>query len=256
MLESARVPVALVVIPCHNEELRLDVAAFKAFTRGQPNVSFVFVDDGSKDGTRGVIEALVRHAPSRFQLVALDVNQGKAEAVRQGIVAALDRNPEYVGFWDADLATPLDEIQEFVTLMEDRRDVDIVYGARVMVMGRHIERSAFRHYAGRVYATAASNVLRLPVYDTQCGAKLFRVTGTMRSVFGERFLVNWTFDVEILARFITRHPEGEAYVRRALYELPLRKWVEVGGSKVKPSDFGRGLRDLWRIHHRYLRGRA
>lgn len=249
-------PVALVVIPCHNEEQRLDVAAFKEFTRGQTDISFVFVDDGSKDGTRGVIEALVRHAPSRFQLVALDVNQGKAEAVRQGIVAALDRRPEYVGFWDADLSTPLDEIREFVDLMEEKNEIDIIYGARVMVMGRTIERSPFRHYAGRVYATAASSVLRLPVYDTQCGSKLFRVTDTMRRVFGERFIVNWTFDVEILARFITEHADGELYVRRALYELPLRRWVEVGGSKVRPSDFGRGLRDLWRIHHRYLRGRT
>lgn len=249
-------PLALVVIPCHNEEQRLDVAAFKAFAKEQSGISFVIVDDGSKDGTRGVIEALVRHAPSRFQLVALDVNRGKAEAVRQGIVAGLDRRPDYVGFWDADLSTPLEEIGEFVNLMEDRRDVDIIYGARVMVMGRTIERSAFRHYAGRVYATAASNVLRLPVYDTQCGAKLFRVTAAMRDVFADPFLVNWTFDVEILARFITRHPEGEAYVRRALYELPLRRWVEVGGSKVRPSDFARGLRDLWRIQRKYLRGRS
>jgi glycosyltransferase involved in cell wall biosynthesis len=252
----SNVPVALVVIPCHNEEQRLDVAAFKAFTREQSGISFVFVDDGSKDGTRGVIEALVRHAPSRFQLVALDVNQGKAEAVRQGIVAAVDRNPDYVGFWDADLSTPLDEIGEFVAHMEEKPEVDIVYGARVMVMGRTIERSPFRHYAGRVYATAASNVLDLPVYDTQCGAKLFRVTDTMRKVFSERFIVNWTFDVEILARYITTHPEGDAYVRRALYELPLRRWVEVAGSKVRPSDFGRGLRDLWRIHNRYLRKRS
>jgi dolichyl-phosphate beta-glucosyltransferase len=248
-------PLALVVIPCHNEEQRLDVAAFKAFAKAQTAISFVLVDDGSKDGTRGVIEALVRHAPDRFQLVALDKNQGKAEAVRQGIVAAVDRRPDYVGFWDADLSTPLEEISEFVALMEEKREVDIIYGARVMVMGRTIERSPFRHYAGRVYATAASNVLGLPVYDTQCGAKLFRVTDTMRRVFGERFIVNWTFDVEILARFITEHPDGEAYVGRALYELPLRRWVEVAGSKVRPSDFGRGLRDLWRIHHRYLRGR-
>lgn len=243
------------MIPCHNEELRLDVPAFKAFIHEHANISFVFVDDGSKDGTRGVIEALIRHAPRRFQLVALDVNQGKAEAVRQGVVAAIDRNANYVGFWDADLSTPLREIVEFVALMDEHREIDIVYGARVMIMGHVIERSRLRHFAGRIYATAASNVLKLPVYDTQCGAKLFRVSDTMRKVFAERFLVNWTFDVEILARFMTLHPDGEAYVRRALHELPLRRWVEVAGSKVTPADFGGGLRDLWRIHHHYLRGR-
>ncbi len=255
MFECPRlVPFVALVVPCYNEEHRLDVAAFQRFSLPGTRVRIILVDDGSRDRTRQVIEGLVRDAPDRFQLVALPENQGKAEAVRQGMLAALEHDPDYFGYWDADLSTPLEELSEFVDLFRRVPDADIVFGARVMVMGRVIVRSQFRHYAGRVYATAAATVLGLPIYDTQCGAKLFRATAEMRRVFADRFLVNWTFDVEILARCMTMHPEGAAYVKRALHELPLRRWVEVGGSKVRPTDFGRALRDLCLIQRHYLRG--
>jgi hypothetical protein len=104
-----------------------------------------------------------------------------------------------------------------------------------------------------MFATAASFLLDLPVYDTQCGAKLFRVNDDARALFADPFSVNWTFDVEIIARLqahLTGIPSaGDASTR--IYELPLNEWRDVAGSKVRPTDFLKGLLELWRIYRRY-----
>jgi hypothetical protein len=121
-------------------------------------------------------------------------------------------------------------------------------------MGRRIERNALRHYAGRIFATLTSLTLNLPVYDTECGAKLFRCTPVLAALFDEPFLTRWTFDVEIIARMIQAHAAGRAPdPHEAICEHPLQRWQDVPGSKVSPLDFFRGIRDLCRIRLRYLR---
>ncbi len=240
----------VLVVPCYNEEKRLDVNAFTSFALPGHFVDFRFVDDGSKDETARVLESI---ASARGGVVVqrLERNSGKAEAVRQGFVAALAEKPDYVGYWDADLAAPLSELADFVGLVESRRDVDIVFGSRVKLMGRSIERLAWRHYLGRISATLVSLTLKLPIYDTQCGHKLFRATDLLARVFAEPFLTRWVFDVEILARFLAMDPHGRDHVASSIYEYPLKHWVDVRGSKVKPTDFARALGDLATIKRRY-----
>jgi dolichyl-phosphate beta-glucosyltransferase len=233
------------VVPCYNEEQRLDLDAFRAFDAGSDQTGFLFVDDGSRDGTRRLLQS------NGFDVLGLDPNVGKAEAVRRGILEAIGRGAEVVGFWDADLATPLSELPLFIDVMKDRPAIEMVYGARVRLLGREISRDESRHYFGRIGATLISRTLGLAVYDTQCGAKLFRVNDTIRQVFATPFLSRWIFDVEILARFVKlRGRDGAA---RAIYELPLRVWKDVKGSKLRSTDFLRALRDLWRIRSAYKR---
>ena len=233
------------VVPCYNEEQRLDLDAFRGFDGGSDRVGFLFVDDGSRDGTRRLLQS------NGFDVLILDRNVGKAEAVRRGIVAAIERGAEVVGFWDADLATPLTELPLFLDVVKERPAIEMVYGARVRLLGREISRDEGRHYFGRVGATLISRTLGLAVYDTQCGAKLFRVNDTIREVFATPFLSRWIFDVEILARFVKLR--GRDAAARAIYELPLRRWKDVKGSKLRSTDFIRALRDLWRIRSAYKR---
>ena len=109
------------------------------------------------------------------------------------------------------------------------------------------------HYLGRIFATVASKTLSLPIYDTQCGAKIFKVTPELTHVLAQPFLSRWIFDVEIVARYLQRC--GREFCFSSMYEFPLDAWEDVGGSKLRPFDFFYAAFDIFRIHRRYLSSR-
>jgi dolichyl-phosphate beta-glucosyltransferase len=235
-----------IVVPCYNEAARLPQSAFDDFLSRHDDVGFVLVNDGSKDETLEVLRKLEGRWPGRVEVVDQQPNQGKAEAVRVGMLRAMDGRGTYAGFFDADLATPLEAIPEFVEVLDRNPRIDVVLGARVALLGRKVERNAARHYLGRVFATAASLVLGLPVYDTQCGAKLLRSTPVLRALFDRPFGSRWIFDVELIARYLTAPGASEG-----LYELPLQSWIDVAGSRVKARDFLRAAGEMAAIYRTY-----
>jgi dolichyl-phosphate beta-glucosyltransferase len=248
MAQMARAPSMLtqIVVPCFNEGTRLPVAAFDEYLGSCEDVCFVFVNDGSADNTLEVLNSLGKRWPHRVRVIDQQPNRGKAEAVRQGVLGVLAK-ARYVGYFDADLASPLSAITDFVEVLDANSAIDIVMGARVALLGRDIRRQSRRHYLGRVFATAASLVLALPVYDTQCGAKVFRVKDPlMLELFGSPFGSRWIFDVEILARYL-----AGSGTKSGIYELPLRRWTDVGESRVKPLDFMRASGEMASIYQRY-----
>src|SRR5205814_1806905 len=121
--------------------------------------SFLFVNDGSSDDTGQLLDDLCVANPASLSALHLRENRGKAEAVRRGVLQAFLRRPKYVGYWDADLATPLDAISDFSDYLATHSRVEIVLGARVRLLGRKIKRRLSRHYAGRLFAAAAAGVL-------------------------------------------------------------------------------------------------
>ena len=189
----------IVVVPCYNEAARLDTSAFREFAAQHAAVHFLFVDDGSRDTTADMLDGLRQSEPERFSVLVLGANAGKAEAVRNGLLKACGMEPTYVGFWDADLATPLDDIVRFMALLEGRPDIEMVFGSRVHLLGRSVRRKLTRHYLGRVFATVAAFALGVGIYDTQCGAKIFRVSDGLRQRLREPFIGGWIFDVELIA---------------------------------------------------------
>jgi dolichyl-phosphate beta-glucosyltransferase len=248
---SAEEPHLCLVIPCYNEAARLNVPAFRDFVVKTGGVDVVFVDDGSDDSTASVLAEIREGLEHRVNVITCSTNRGKAEAVRLGILEGI-ADPTYriFGYWDADLATPLNSVCRLAKVLDLNEDVDLVLGSRVKLCGRHIERRAVRHYLGRVFATAVSVVLRLPIYDTQCGAKLFRATAEMKAIFAQPFLSRWIFDVEILARMLVRTNPKD--VESRTYEYPLEEWRDISGSKLRPKDFFRALFDIVRIKNRYF----
>jgi dolichyl-phosphate beta-glucosyltransferase len=240
-------PRLTIVVPCFNEARRLSGDTFLAFADAHPWLRFVFVDDGSTDATQSILQKLARRAPHCVSVLPLLSNHGKAEAVRQGCLHALQSKPLYFGYWDADLATPLEEIPRFIQILDHHPSILLVIGSRVRLLGRSIRRSWVRHYLGRVFATCASGVLGLPIYDTQCGAKVFRFTPTTASVFQNAFISRWLVDLEIIRRLRGTSVGAGCHFGDALYELPLDTWNEVAGSKLSLLQAIGAAYDLCRI---------
>jgi dolichyl-phosphate beta-glucosyltransferase len=249
-------PHLALIVPCYNEALRLDPEAFLQFVTTHPGVQLVMVDDGSLDATGEILERMRVAAPAAVIVLRHSPRRGKAEAVRAGILAGIAQRSALVGFFDADLSTPLRAIDDFLVVLRDRPIVEFVLGSRVMLMGRDIRKKATRHYLGRVFATAVSQALDLPVYDTQCGAKILRVNAATASLFAAPFRSPWIFDVELIARYLRLPVDpGEPARRDRLYELVLPAWHDRPGSKLRWYDFVRALVDLryiWRerVAHR------
>ena len=245
------------VVPCYNEAQRIKLHDFAHFLGSAPSAGIIFVDDGSTDHTRDLVQSLVGRFDGRAVVITLPKNAGKAEAVRLGLLHARGSSAAVVGFWDADLATPLTAVFDLLAVLETHAHVDWVLGSRVRVLGRDIERSALRHYLGRVFATAASLTLAMPVYDTQCGAKLFRATPELDAVLAEPFISHWIFDVEMIARFdAVRVLNGAPHAVTAIHEFPLARWADAGASKVRVRHFFQALLDLARICHARNRAMA
>ncbi len=228
-----------IIVPCYNESKRINPNAFLCALEKDLNLSFLFVNDGSTDETLSVLKSIKEKNPTQVEVVSLEKNSGKAEAVRRGILKALEGQFDNVGYWDADLATPLDAIEVFCRLL-DSTDAEIVIGSRVRLLGRKIERRAMRHYLGRIFATCASMLLDISIYDTQCGAKIFRNSASLSQVFGKPFKVKWTFDVEMFARFPIVMGASPFEISSRWVEYPLDEWVDVKGSNIKGKDFIRG----------------
>lgn len=247
-------PELALVVPCYNEAARLVPEAFLDFADSRPHVRLVMVNDGSTDATDAVLATMQAKAPGSIAVLRHARRRGKAEAVRTGIAAGLDRRAAFVGFIDADLSTPLAAIDDFLALFRRRPALEFVIGSRVMLLGRDVTRKMTRHYLGRVFATAVSLALDLPVYDTQCGAKVLRVNDSTATLFAEPFRSHWIFDVELIARFL-RLPAGtdEPSRRDRLYELVVPAWHDVPGSKLRWHDFVRAAADvahIWRDRRR------
>lgn len=246
----------VLIVPCYNEAARLDGDAFLRGLDAVPGLALRFVDDGSTDGTLEVLEAVRRRRIDRIAITRCARNGGKSEAVRQGVLAALrDGAPRYVGYWDADLATPLDEVPRFVARLEERPEVRVVLGSRVRLLGHRIKRKASRHVFGRGFATTVSTMLSLHVYDTQCGAKLFRVVPGLADAFGAPFMSRWVFDVELLVRLMEQWDADGIEAADVVVEQPLASWEDVAGSKVTLTDAVRAIGEVAAIgvrHRAYL----
>jgi dolichyl-phosphate beta-glucosyltransferase len=244
-----------IVIPCFNEERRLDEARFVELAE-QRKAHLFFIDDGSRDRTADVLEGVRARVRDAIDVHRLPKNQGKAEAVRQGLRLALERGFELVGYADADLATPPAELLRMLELMEKSPHLDVAIGSRVLLIGRRIERKATRHYLGRVFATFAANVLRTPFYDTQCGAKFFRKTAALETALAERFVSRWAFDVELLGRLLVGSSGVAGLPLDRVREVPLEEWIDKPGSKLRFTDMAKTIVDLAKIELDLDRRRA
>ncbi len=225
-----------IIIPCYNEANRLHLEVFLNFARLNPKISFVFVDDGSKDLTISLLCGAMAALPKQVDVLMMARNAGKAEAVRHGLKFAAQRGDKYVAFLDADLATPLDAINDFISVAERLDDIDVVFGSRAGGLGRRVCRDLHRKMISLVCASMGRLATGLALKDTQCGAKLFRNTPHLKACLDTPFTAGWLFDVELFLRI--SNPDRQE--RKNFFEYPVLEWTEIPNSNIKFSDVIKG----------------
>ena len=130
------------------------------------------------------------------------------------------------------------------TINEFEKIYPPTYHAYNKRLGATIERKTTRHLLGRVFFTFANMIIKLPAYDTQCGAKLFR--SELLFLFEEKFITKWLFDIEILGRY--RNKYGIKAALDNIIEVPVNSWMEVGGSKFEFVHMLKAPFELYSIH--------
>jgi glycosyltransferase involved in cell wall biosynthesis len=224
-------------LPAYLHELlpALDAARFAC--------DVLIVDDGSGPDEAGYLrdltETLRPAHPRLLPPLCLDENRGKGGAVRAGWELAVDC--DWVGFVDADGAVPVREVIRLLTFASIVAPPTAIFGSRVRMLGRRVERSALRHWSGRFFAFLVALTVSSRVYDSQCGVK-FLPAAALRHIAPWLREVGFCFDVEILAALET------AGVR--IEEVPI-DWTDTPGSKVRLlRDTFRMALALLRISHR------
>lgn len=245
-------PKTCVIIPCYNEAKRLPFDAFREFCQANTDISFCFVNDGSADNTAELLNDFHKELPTQVLVVDLKKNGGKAEAVRQGMLTVTDNKYsfDFVGYFDADLATPLSEIHHFLGYYSRHPDCVFLLGSRVKKIGAAIQRNGLRHILGRLLATLFGVMLRLGVYDSQCGAKMIK-TAVAKEIFQTVFISKWLFDIELILR--TKQLIKNNKINGYIYEKPVYFWSEIKDSKIKWFDVFPVLYDVYKIRKQYIK---
>ncbi len=232
-----------VVIPAFEEAARLGptLERVRTYLAARPFDSEVLVVvDGGRDGTLGLVRNLARTWPA-LRVLDNGVNRGKGYSVRRGMLAARGR---YLLFSDADLSTPIAEVERLVAALEAGADVAI--GSRALVDSDvRVRQAWWRQSMGRVFNRFVRLVAVPDLRDTQCGFKCFR-RDAARRIFARQRIARFSFDVELL------------WIARTLgyrvAELPVT-WINHPSSRVHPlSDSCRMLVDLMCLRFNDWRG--
>lgn len=240
-------PFVSIIIPAFNEEKRLEstlnrVTEYFSTSAQWKTFEVLVVDDGSTDGTAALVRRW-EEGPHPVRLLSNPGNRGKGYSVRHGMQRATG---EWRLFSDADLSTPIEELEKLYEATQQR-------GCAIAIASRAVDRSLieqrqswFREWGGRGINLIMRLTLGLRIQDTQCGFKLFRADAA-DAIFPLQLVEGFGFDPELL--FLGRK------LGYGICEVPAR-WAHVEGSKVRLfADSIRMVLDFLAIRWRWLRGR-
>jgi dolichyl-phosphate beta-glucosyltransferase len=236
-------PSFAIIIPCYNEEKRLQVSEFTQFIKLHKDITILFVNDGSSDNTINLLKS-ISSINENIGFIDFPDNKGKGEAVRQGIIHALKKQPfDYVGYLDADLSTSLKEYYDLCIHCFEK-NADFAFGSRIKKLGSDIKRSYLRHISARMLVTIIDKKFALGYYDTQCGTKVFK-SSILQAILNKPFMTKWFFDIEI---FLRLRKENENYIG---IEYPLKKWHNVKGSKINILSLPLVCKEVFALFSKY-----
>jgi dolichyl-phosphate beta-glucosyltransferase len=226
-----------IIIPAYNEAQRLPAtleAIFSYLQRQPYQAEVLVVDDGSVDGTAD----LVRASQHPIRLIQQPRNLGKGAAIRTGMLAA-------TGDWrytcDADLSTPIDELDHLLSLIEQ---ADVIIGSRRMP-GSAVTQAQprWKVWFGQMGNLAIQLLAVRGLHDTQCGFKLFH-RRTM-PIFTMQRTNRFGYDFEIL--YLARRGGWK------ILEVPVR-WANDPRSTVTTLDYFVTFGELVKLQWNRWRG--
>lgn len=211
-----------IVIPAYNEEKRILPTLDKICTylsKQDFSYEVIVVDDGSADNTLHVVKNFAC-SDNHVVILANDLNNGKGYSVRKGMLSARGK---YVFFTDADLSTPIEEIEKCLPYLTN--GYDVVIGSR-SIPGSNItvRQPWYREKMGKIFNFMVDLVLLKGITDTQCGFKGFKKE-VVKTVFSMCSIDGFSFDVEAL--YLSRK------LNFKIKEVPVR-WENSALSKVNP----------------------
>jgi len=228
------------IVPCFNEEKRINLDYWNKLSE-IPNVHWIFVNDGSSDGTKSLLNQI-----SNSSVINLERNSGKAEAIRKGISDTFDKNPAEMfqfGYLDADSAFEIEDIKNVVKLSFSKESTfDSYWGSRVALSGRNITRNNLRHILSRILITIFGYRMGNLPYDPQTGFKVFKFNNEQMAIFDRNFETKWFVDIEILLRFKAVNGKD-----MRIWEEPVNTWKDIEGSKIRGLELITVFRDLVKI---------
>jgi dolichyl-phosphate beta-glucosyltransferase len=228
------------IVPCFNEEKRINLDYWNKLSE-IPNAHWIFVNDGSSDGTKSLLNQIINSS-----VINLERNAGKAEAIRKGISDTFDKNPAeifQVGYLDADSAFEIEDIKNVVMLSFSKGSTfDSYWGSRVALSGRNITRNNLRHILSRILITIFGYRMGNLPYDPQTGFKIFKFNKEQMAIFDRNFETKWFVDIEILLRFKAVNGKD-----MRIWEEPVNTWKDIEGSKIRGLELITVFRDLVKI---------
>ena len=231
-----------IVIPAHNEEIRLPRALRQVFAfleKQSYSAEVIIVENGSSDRTLELAHEFALH---HSDLIVIHEEQaGKGNAVRRGV---LEARGEYRFICDADLSMPIVELEKFLPPVLN--DFDVAIGSREAPGAVRYNEPPYRHWGGRAINLVIRLLILPGLNDTQCGFKCFRAEAAEK-LFRQQKLMGWSFDIELLYLARRNH--------MSIKEIPVQ-WYFDADSKVRAMrDALRMISDIFRIHFNALRGR-
>lgn len=233
-----------VIIPAYNEELRIAKSLEKIYfyLEQQPyTYEILIVDDGSTDSTVRVVNDILKRIENG-KLIQNQVNRGKGYSVRQGV---LQSTGEYVLFSDADLSTPIEEVEKLFQYLKQGDDIAI--GSRALKESDiRIHQPWYRECMGKFFNMIIRVAMLTNFHDTQCGFKCFRGE-VARELFARQTIDRFSFDVEVL--FLAACSDYK------VKEVPIQ-WFNEPNTRVNAlKDSSRMFWDVVKIRYNALRGK-
>ncbi len=212
-----------IIIPYFNEERRFPVSDFVENVKRLKNINLILVDDGSTDNlTSKIFNTIKKQKIENVTIIKKECNLGKAAALQTGFLYGISINSKEIGFLDADFSTSLEELINLFEILEST-NAEAVIGSRQLNPQSFIKGRIHRMILGRIFSKIIRHYFQINLFDTQCGAKVFKVNKVLKNSLKQPIINPWLYDLQLLLPILK--------FSGTVKEVALKEWIHKNDSK-------------------------